>query len=188
MQGSSSFMALEMLFKERKYARVEFLPNIGTWSSVRMKKNGFTLVEIMVVVAVIGILTSIGVVAVRKGIQSSNIKQAETELEMISAATLQLAWDTGRWPNGKYRTNGGSDEEWDISPDSCGLLGTGTGYNDWKGPYYDGAVKDPWGNNYFFDPDYRINGVNHVVVGSFGPNGQGKNLYDSDDVYVLLDD
>jgi len=153
-----------------------------------MKKNGFTLVEIAVVTFIIGLLASLGALAITKGIQSSRIKQAETELEMISAAVLQLAWDTGKWPNGQLRTSGGSTEMWDISPADCGLLDTNGNYNNWKGPYYDSEVEDPWGNRYFFDPDYLILGVNHVVVGSFGPNGSGKNLYDSDDVYILLDD
>ncbi len=153
-----------------------------------MKKNGFTLIEIMMVVGVVGILATLGTLAVRKSSESSRIKQAHIELEMISVAALQLAWDTGKWPNGQSRAAGGSTEMWDISVDMCGLLGTDGNYNEWKGPYYDGEIKDAWGNNYFFDPDYRIAGVNHVVVGSFGPNGKGKNLYDSDDIYILLDD
>lgn len=153
-----------------------------------MKKRGFTLVEIMIVVGIIGILAGIGVPAILKGMQSSRIKEATVEVEMMSAAVLQLAWDTGKWPNGQLRINGGSGEMWDISPARCGLMDTDGSYNEWKGPYYEGDIKDPWGNPYFFDPDYRVNGVNRVVVGSFGPNGVGRNRYDSDDIYVLLDD
>ena len=153
-----------------------------------MKRRGFTLIEIMVVVGIIGLLAGIGIPAVLKGRQYSKIKRAQTELEMISAATLQLAWDTGKWPNARLRNNGGSAEIWDISPSRCGLMDTDGSYNDWKGPYYGGETMDPWGNPYFFDPDYRVDGANRVVVGSFGPNGVGKNQYDRDDVYVLLDD
>ena len=47
--------------------------------------------------------------------------------------------------------------------------------------------KDPWGSDYFFDPDYRINGVMWPVVGSFGPNRVGPNQYDSDDIYYIVD-
>jgi len=123
-----------------------------------------------------------------KGVENSRIKNAETDLEMISAAVLQLAWDTGKWPNGLVRTSPGSAEVWDISGDQSGVMGSDGSYNDWKGPYYDGETLDPWGNPYFFDPDYRISGVNQIVVGSFGPNGSGRNLYDNDDIYVRLDD
>ena len=131
--------------------------------------------------------------AIKKGIRNSRIRNAEAELEVLSAAVLQLAWDTGKWPNERPRTAGGSAEMWDISGDNCGLLGNNGNYIHWKGPYYEGALRDPWGNRYFFDPDYRHrekDGTvrNAVVVGSFGPNGRGPNQYDSDDVYVLLDD
>ena len=153
-----------------------------------MKKNGFTLVEISVVTMLLGLLASLGTLAVMKSIANARIKQADTELAMISTAALQLAWDTGRWPNGRDRTTGGSEEEWDLSAKGCGLIDSDGIFGSWKGPYYEGEIQDPWGNNYFFDPDYRINGVDHVVVGSFGPNGRGRNQYDSDDIYVLLDD
>ena len=158
-----------------------------------MKKSGFTLLEISVVTILLGILLALAMMAIMKGIRNSRIRNAEAELEILSAAVLQLAWDTGKWPNERPRTAGGSTEMWDISEDRCGLLGNNGNYIHWKGPYYEGALRDPWGNRYFFDPDYRHrekDGTvrNAVVVGSFGPNGRGPNQYDSDDVYVLLDD
>ena len=154
-----------------------------------MKRQGFTLVEIMVVTLLVGILATLGTYAVLRSVNNGRIKNTQAELEMLSAAVLQLAWDTGQWPNGAPRTKGGSVEKWSIAPNSCGLLGTDGTYNNWKGPYYDGELKDPWGNTYFFDPDYTISdGSIRVVVGSFGPNGIGPNVYDDDDIYVLLDD
>lgn len=151
-------------------------------------KSGFTLIEIMVTVAVVGLLASLAGLAIHKAHRSALLKQTETELQFMSAAVLQMAWDTGMWPNKALRNNPGSVEVWSISPASAGLLQTDGSYNNWRGPYYEGAILDPWGNPYFFDPDYLIEGVNHVVIGSFGPNGLGPNLYDSDDLYVLLDD
>jgi prepilin-type N-terminal cleavage/methylation domain-containing protein len=153
-----------------------------------MKKNGFTLIEITVVVLILGLLAGLGSIATMKGVRTSRIKNTESELEMLGAAVLQLAWDTGKWPNGQLRISGGSAEMWDISPDACGLMGSDGKYTNWKGPYYDGSLTDPWGNRYFFDPDYMVDGVMRVVVGSFGPNGRGPNVYDSDDIYILLDD
>ncbi|MEN8254950.1 MAG: prepilin-type N-terminal cleavage/methylation domain-containing protein [Verrucomicrobiota bacterium] len=154
-----------------------------------MKRNGFTLVEIAVVVALVGLLVALGSMAIMKGVNNSRIKNSQAELEVLSAAVLQLAWDTGRWPNGEPRNIVSSAEMWDISPDACGLMGNdGSFGNNWKGPYYDGSIQDQWGNPYFFDPDYSTTNGTRVVVGSFGPNGKGPNLYDSDDVYVLLDD
>ena len=148
-----------------------------------MKKSGFTLVEIMIVVAIVGILASMGVLAIMKSVNTSKTKNTQAELEMLSAAVLQLAWDTGRWPNGKPRNVGSSAEIEDLSQASCGLLANdGSFGNNWKGPYYDGSLEDPWDNNYFFDPDYTYKGNVIPVVGSYGPNGEGLNKYDSDDV------
>jgi prepilin-type N-terminal cleavage/methylation domain-containing protein len=158
-----------------------------------MKKNGFTLIEIAVATMIIGLLATLGTMAIMRAAKSSRVKNTEAELNILSAAVLQLAWDTGKWPNGSLRTTPGSVERWDISRDNCGLMGTDGTYTHWKGTYYEGALADSWGNPYFFDPDYRIrdeDGIvrDHIVVGSFGPNGQGRNQYDDDDIYVLLDD
>ena len=153
-----------------------------------MKSNGFTLIEIMVVTLVVGLLATLGSIAVTRGVSKSRVNEASTELNMVSTAILQLAWDTGRWPNQRLRTSPGSAELWDLSSSSSGLMASNTTYTGWKGPYYDGEVLDPWGNPYFFDPDYRVGGVYRIVVGSFGPNGQGRNRYDNDDIYVFLDD
>ena len=38
----------------------------------------------------------------------------------------------------------------------------------------------------FLDCDYEIDGVDYVVVGSFGPNKVGMNVYDSDNLYVIV--
>ena len=153
-------------------------------------KKGFSLLEIMIVVSVIGVLSGMASLAIMKAINNSRINTAEVELAILSTSVLQLAWDTGRWPNGELRTQGGSAEVWDISDMDTGLMegSTNTVYSDWKGPYYEGLTEDPWGNPYFFDPDYEVSGNNRIVVGSFGPNGVGQNQYDSDDIYILLDD
>lgn len=152
------------------------------------RKEGFTLIEITVTLAIIGLLATLAAMGVTKAHQSALRKQADTELNILSAAILQLAWDTGKWPNKALRTNPGSVEIWTLGGEAAGLMQTDGSYNNWKGPYYEGPLVDPWGQPYFFDPDYPTNGVNHVVVGSFGPNRVGRNMYDKDDRKVLLDD
>lgn len=154
--------------------------------------SGFTLVEIMFSVTILGILAALGSYAIMTSVKKANIRQAEAERDMISASVLQLAWDTGRWPNKAVRTKPGSTEIWNISGDAVGLMGTDGAYPDWKGPYYEGEILDPWGTPYFFDPDYRTNGVMRISVGSLGPDGAGKNVYETgtgkDNIVILLDD
>ena len=68
----------------------------------------------------------------------------------------------------------------------AGIVASDGRFVKWRGPYMKGVPKDPWDQNYFFDPDYTVKGSNRVVVGSFGPNRVGPNVYDGDDVIVLL--
>jgi general secretion pathway protein G len=150
-------------------------------------KSGFTLVEIMIVVAIIGLLAGMGTLAVMKAVNNSRIKTAETELQLISSGVLQLAWDTGKWPNGTWRTEAasGANEIADLSGSALFQISDESVYPNWKGPYYEGSLVDPWGQSYFFDSDYD---GKRVVVGSGGPNRSGVNRYDEDNIYVFLDD
>ncbi len=139
----------------------------------------------MIVVAIIGLLATMGALRISKVRTESRRKIAETEVALIASAVEKLAWDTGRWPNGEWRSDAVSEDNEIWSLEGSGLDNDGGGvYENWKGPYYEGSYEDPWGNPYFFDSDYRIDGVDTVVVGSFGPNGVGQNIYDSDNVKV----
>ena len=94
--------------------------------------------------------------------------------------------DTGKWPGGISLP--GDQETWDLSTPAAGLLSCNSSFGSfWKGPYLKKVPLDPWGMPYFFDPDYTIDGKACPVVGSFGPNRVGQNLYDSDDIYVRMD-
>lgn len=157
---------------------------------MKNENGGFTLTEIMIVVAVIGVLAGIGTLMVSKAMHNGRVKVAEAELQMIATGTLQMAWDTGKWPNGASRTAraSGRNEIRNLFGSALFEIGEDDEYPDWKGPYYEGSLKDPWGNSYFFDSDYEVRGINRVVVGSGGPNRSGINTYDEDNVWVALDD
>ena len=108
-------------------------------------------------------------------------------MESIEIAVKMLAIDTGYWPNKEKVDATNTVEVWNLSVSAAGITATDGSYPDWKGPYYKGIPKDPWGNNYFFDVDYKIGGSDYIVIGSFGPNGAGPNQYDGDDVIIILD-
>ena len=153
-----------------------------------IKRDGFTIVEIMVIVMIIGVLTSIAVVSITKVRQNARLRLATADLEMLVAAVRHLAWDTGKWPTGVPRTDQAGLEIQDLTTADAGLLeNDGTYGANWKGPYLEKIPNDPWGSKYFFDADYRVDGVDRIVIGSYGPNKTGFNRYNEDNLYVVIE-
>lgn len=155
------------------------------------QRTGFTLVEILVVVAIVGLLATVSTLSISKAMHNSRKNTAIAELELIATGILQLAWDTGRWPNKAWReaSASGVNEIWTFVGSGLDKNTVDGIYDGWKGPYYEGSYTDPWGNPYFFDSDYAYGGRNdRIVVGSFGPNGIGRNVYDKDNILVFLDE
>lgn len=152
-------------------------------------RPAFSLIEILVVIAIIGILSTIGLIAFRSAREAARIAKARHEVDALVTAIKTLEADTGQWP--EHQTvdavnAGSSNEVWDLSSADSGLVTTDGNFPNWNGPYMQAIPLDPWGNRYFMDTDYQVNGSEVVVVGSFGPNGVGQNVYDSDNIYKIL--
>ena len=112
---------------------------------------GFTLIEILVVMAIIGMLA----VMVAPSIFNQQAgAQRDAALSQISA--LEAALDTYRLDVGQY-------------PDSLeGLVENDSGRAVWNGPYLRREVPlDPWGNEYVYDSDGR-----GFTLVSYGPDGE----------------
>ena len=158
---------------------------------IRKKSRGFTLMELMVAIAIVGVLSAIAIPNYLKYRQKGLIGRATGDLKTIQRKIQDLGHDTGLWPNkrpaGSHVTMGAGGEVMDLSDPNAGLTANGGGaFSDWQGPYFTGPFKDPWGHNYFFDGDYNLNGRIVPVVGSFGPNGCCKNAYDDDDIILII--
>ncbi len=155
-------------------------------------EKGFTLMELMIVIAIIGILSAIAIPNFISYREKSKVAHAESELKTIQMAIIDLAFDTNMWPNnidaGIPDGDCDSGELGDLNDPDAGLVATNGAYPDWNGPYLEEIPTDPWGNNYWWDPDYGIDGVKYVVIVSSGPNGSGVNVYDDDNIYIILSD
>ena len=149
--------------------------------------SGFTLLELIVNIAIIGILAAIAIPAYNAFRDKAKTAQARSDLRTIQLAIEQLAIDTEKWPGpNKVGTKGANKGLWDLNTDAAGLVSTNGEFPKWKGPYLQSVPKDPWEVDYFLDPDYWINGKKYAVLGSFGPNKVGQNQFDSDDVILIL--
>ena len=145
------------------------------------KDSGFTLLELLVSMAIVGLLIAIAIPAYSSYKEKARITQAKAELKNLQTAIEALANDTENWPGPSPVGVVGNAEVWDLNSAAAGLIASGS-FTNWHGPYVQLIQQDPWGSDYFFDPDYQINGVDYPVVGSFGPNMAGQNTYDSDDI------
>lgn len=170
-------------------------------------KRGFTLIELLVVIAIIGVLASVVLSSLNSARTKGNTAKVKSELRNVRAAIALLEDDTGKWPNG-CPPNAGTNPEVSLNDAQAGLTEAPTAQNNgngciwtagdiaaWRGPYI-GDLTDPWGNAYEFDPDYTPYGAGGcsssaeaetVVVVSYGPNGQGRNDYDCDDIFLKIE-
>ncbi|MDA0322591.1 MAG: type II secretion system major pseudopilin GspG [Verrucomicrobia bacterium] len=116
-----------------------------------VRHAGFTLIEVLLVVVIIGIL--IGVAAPKL---SGRVKQAQVQGTRQSIRNVSLALDTFEVDIGHY-------------PSSIQNLLTSSGENNWNGPYLkDGRTpQDAWG----VDLQYALEGDAYKLR-SAGPDGQ----------------
>jgi len=125
--------------------------------------RGFTLLELLVVMVIIGLLA--GFVAPRYFAQvgKSRVKAAHAQIDALDKALEQFRLDVGRLPTGDEGHPGRN------SPPS--------GVPNWEGPYLKTAVPlDPWGHAYVYaQPGTHQNDFDLMSYGRDGqPGGTGE--------------
>lgn len=135
------------------------------------KEHGFTLVELMVVIAILGLITGVVVVNVLGKAKQAKWNIAKTQAKKFAEYIEFFEVDCGRPPT--------ADEGLDAllnKPNDPRIA------RKWSGPYIkktDKIPKDPWGNEYV----YKIPGSNNqpYEVISWGEDGEeGGEKYDED--------
>ncbi len=101
-----------------------------------MKRRAFTLVELLVVISIIGLLSSIAVVNLGAARNKAKRAKAQAEVRMLFDAINRYNIDNGSWP-GLGSGNLTTAAEWNSA---------------WKTGYIDVTINpDPWGTYYFYD-------------------------------------
>jgi general secretion pathway protein G len=124
--------------------------------SARHGERGFTLVEILVVITIIGLIMGLVGPRVLNYLTESKAKAAKIQIESFSSALDLYFLDNGRYPSG--------------SEGLTALVQRPGSTMTWNGPYLKGAVvpNDPWGHPY----QYRAPGQHGTYdIMSYGADG-----------------
>jgi general secretion pathway protein G len=130
----------------------------------RRKISGFTLVELLVVLAILGMLAALVGPQVLNQLGGAKSKSAAIQIRDFEQALELYKLDVGRFP--------GSNEGLNA------LVRQPSSAKGWNGPYLkkDEVPMDPWGNPY----QYRVSGST-IDISSYGADGrQGGSGEDAD--------
>ena len=175
--------------------------------------RGFSLIELLVVVAIIGTLAAIVMSSLSDARDRAQRANALVEMKSIRSSILLLELDTNVMVGGLALGTCNANDEYSLTPTTpdCGgglicntarLYPSGATYtypSSWNGPYLnESALVDPWGNYYLFDydihcgtsgnviPSDKCNGNTGDVVGvtTGGPDGDFFTYTDNEVVIV----
>ena len=136
---------------------------ISSRKTLRRAHDGFTLIELMVVILIIGLLATIVVQNLRSATDKAKRVKAQADISQIKSALDRYYLDAGSYPT--------SDQG---LPALVAAPTSGNDPKDWGGPYIERIPLDPWGHPYFYQSD-----GNEYLLKSFGADGveggEGKN-------------
>jgi general secretion pathway protein G len=126
-------------------------------TSVSVGERGFTLIEMLVVITIIGLIMALVGPRVLNYLTESKVKAAKIQIESFSSALDLYYLDMGRYPTG--------------AEGLAALVEPSGSTSGWNGPYLKGAgvPNDPWGHPYV----YRSPGGRSAYeILSYGSDGQ----------------
>ncbi len=140
---------------------------------IRQRQKGFTLLEMLVVLVIIGLLAGLVGPRLFSRVDESKVKTARVQIKMLKGCLETMRLDINRFP---------------TSQEGLALLYNAPGNEPlkslWRGPYLDEEVPlDPWGNPY----QYSLPGSNSMpfALYSFGADGEKGGEGDNADIGFL---
>lgn len=128
-----------------------------------MNVRGFTLIEIMVVVVILGILAALVAPNVIRRVDDARVAKAQQDIR-----AYETALNLYRMDNFRYPTTEQGLQALVKQPDDPTI-------RNWKqGGYIDNLRKDPWGNDYVYVSPGTQGDYDLVTLGADGkPGGEG---------------
>jgi general secretion pathway protein G len=127
--------------------------------SARHGERGFTLVEILVVITIIGLIMALVGPRVLNYLSEAKSKAAQIQISSFSSALDLYFLDTGRYPS--------------SSEGLAALVQRPGNIAQWNGPYLKGGVvpTDPWSNPYVYRMPGEHGTYDLISYGSDGTQG-----------------
>lgn len=124
-------------------------------------KKGFTLVELLVVMVIIGLLAALVGPRLFPKLGKGKQAAAKAQIELLGQALDQYRLDTGSYPTTEQGLN---------------ALVTNPGVEKWEGPYLKkGLPVDPWGKPYVYQYPGSHGEYDLISYGRDGkPGGEGE--------------
>jgi general secretion pathway protein G len=149
------------MWRSRIFIGLELLRRAMSWRSPRRAMpQGFTLLEMLVVLVIIGLLAGLVGPRLLDRLDASKVTTTEVQVRNLRTALETLRLDIGRYP---------------TSEEGLGLLSIAPTDPDlqarWRGPYLEDALpNDPWGHP--FNYSYLGTGNPPYSLYSFGAAGK----------------
>lgn len=123
----------------------------------KIKRGAFTLVEMLLVLAILAILAAIVYPNIAGRSQQARETAAKTQIENFTTALNAFEVDNGYFPRGRDGLN-----QLMVKPREA---------SNWRGPYLDKIPKDPWNNDYIYECPGKHN-PNKFDLMSMGLDGR----------------